>query len=299
MIQYFDKLSLETKGIIFMILSQFFFATNDAFIKHVLAFYKNDTSYLGEIVFIRGLFVIFFIGLILFIKKNLDLKFLLTSKHLLIRGGMEGICAIFFFLGLATLPFGDLYVLLNLAPIIITASGAILLKEKVGWRRWSAVLMGFTGVLIVINPTKLEFGFAFVFPLLAAAFITLRDTYTKKFEQRYDSIQVAFVTGFMVTVVFGIYMLFHFKAIKLDDIFYIFISAILLSFGYIFAVATVKIATISLTSTFRYTVIIWGIVYGYLFFDEIPSHNMIIGCIVVVLSGLFIIHRQKKIGIID
>jgi len=112
-IQYFDKLSLETKGIIFMILSQFFFATNDAFIKHVLAFYKNDTSYLGEIVFIRGLFVIFFIGLILFIKKNLDLKFLLTSKHLLIRGGMEGICAIFFFLGLATLPFGDLYVLLN------------------------------------------------------------------------------------------------------------------------------------------------------------------------------------------
>ena len=114
-----------------MILSQFFFATNDAFIKHVLAFYKNDTSYLGEIVFIRGLFVIFFIGLILFIKKNLDLKFLLTSKHLLIRGGMEGICAIFFFLGLATLPFGDLYVLLNLAPIIITASGAILLNQSI------------------------------------------------------------------------------------------------------------------------------------------------------------------------
>jgi drug/metabolite transporter (DMT)-like permease len=298
-IQYFDKLSLETKGIIFMILSQFFFATNDAFIKHVLAFYNNDTSYLGEIVFIRGLFVIFFIGLILFIKKKLDLKFLLTSKHLLIRGGMEGVCAIFFFLGLATLPFADLYVLLNLAPIIITASGAILLKEKVGWRRWSAVLMGFAGVVIVINPTKLEFGFAFVFPLLAAAFITLRDTYTKKFEQRYDSIQIAFVTGFMVTVVFGIYMLFHFKGIKLDDILFIFVSAILLSFGYIFAVATVKIATISLTSTFRYTVIIWGIVYGYLFFNEIPSHNMIIGCIVVVLSGLFIIHRQKKIGIID
>src|SRR6056300_1921051 len=103
----------------------------------------------------------------------------------------------------------------------------------------------------------------------------------------------------MVIVVFFIYMLFHFKAIKLDDIFYIFISAILLSFGSILAVATVKIATISLTSTFRYTVIIWGIVYGYMFFDEVPSHNMIIGCIVVVLSGLFIIHRQKKIGIID
>ena len=60
MIQYFDKLSLETKGIIFMILSQFFFATNDAFIKHVLAFYKNDTSYLGEIVLLEDCLLYFY-----------------------------------------------------------------------------------------------------------------------------------------------------------------------------------------------------------------------------------------------
>jgi drug/metabolite transporter (DMT)-like permease len=197
------------------------------------------------------------------------------------------------------LPLGDLYVLLNLAPIIITASAAIILKETVGWRRWSAVIIGFMGVVIVINPTKLEFGFAFIFPLLAALLIAYRDTYTRQFQFKFDSIQIAFVTSLVVTIIFGIFMLFHFVPMTFKEFIFIVCSAILLAFGYICAVATIKIATMSTTSTFRYTVIIWGIMYGYFFFNEIPSLNMIIGSSIVVASGLFIIYRQKKIGIIN
>jgi drug/metabolite transporter (DMT)-like permease len=285
------------QGIIVMVLSQFFFSSNDAFVKYVLSFHDNDISVLGQVVFIRGVFTTFFIGLVLYFKKEFKLQKMLGSRKLWTRGLIEGACAIFFFLGLATLPLGDLYVLLNLAPIIITASAAIILKETVGWRRWTAVLVGFIGVLIVINPAKLEFGFAFIFPLLAAVFIAYRDTYTRQFE--FDSIQIAFVTSLAVTILFGFYMLFHFVPVTLKELIFIVFSAILLSFGYIFAVATIKIATISTTSTFRYTVIVWGIMYGYVFFNEVPSLNMIIGSSIVVASGLFIIHRQKKIGIID
>ena len=287
------------QGIIVMVLSQFFFSSNDAFVKYVLSFHDNDISVLGQVVFIRGVFTTFFIGLVLYFKKEFKLQKMLGSRKLWTRGLIEGACAIFFFLGLATLPLGDLYVLLNLAPIIITASAAIILKETVGWRRWTAVLVGFIGVLIVINPAKLEFGFAFIFPLLAAVFIAYRDTYTRQFQFEFDSIQIAFVTSLVVTILFGFYMLFHFVPVTLKELIFIIFSAILLSFGYIFAVATIKIATISTTSTFRYTVIVWGIMYGYVFFNEVPSLNMIIGSSIVVASGLFIIHRQKKIGIID
>jgi drug/metabolite transporter (DMT)-like permease len=287
------------QGIIVMVLSQFFFSSNDAFVKYVLSFHDNDISVLGQVVFIRGVFTTFFIGLVLYFKKEFKLQKMLGSRKLWTRGLIEGACAIFFFLGLATLPLGDLYVLLNLAPIIITASAAIILKETVGWRRWTAVLVGFIGVLIVINPAKLEFGFAFIFPLLAAVFIAYRDTYTRQFQFEFDSIQIAFVTSLAVTILFGFYMLFHFVPVTLKELIFIVFSAILLSFGYIFAVATIKIATISTTSTFRYTVIVWGIMYGYVFFNEVPSLNMIIGSSIVVASGLFIIHRQKKIGIID
>lgn len=287
------------QGIIVMVLSQFFFSSNDAFVKYVLSFHDNDISILGQVVFIRGVFTTFFIGLVLYFKKEFKLQKMLGSRKLWTRGLIEGACAIFFFLGLATLPLGDLYVLLNLAPIIITASAAIILKETVGWRRWTAVLVGFIGVLIVINPAKLEFGFAFIFPLLAAVFIAYRDTYTRQFQFEFDSIQIAFVTSLVVTILFGFYMLFHFVPVTLKELIFIIFSSILLSFGYIFAVATIKIATISTTSTFRYTVIVWGIMYGYVFFNEVPSLNMIIGSSIVVASGLFIIHRQKKIGIID
>ena len=287
------------QGIIVMVLSQFFFSSNDAFVKYVLSFHDNDISVLGQVVFIRGVFTTFFIGLVLYFKKEFKLQKMLGSRKLWTRGLIEGACAIFFFLGLATLPLGDLYVLLNLAPIIITASAAIILKETVGWRRWTAVLVGFIGVLIVINPAKLEFGFAFIFPLLAAVFIAYRDTYTRQFQFEFDSIQIAFVTSLVVTILFGFYMLFHFVPVTLKELIFIIFSSILLSFGYIFAVATIKIATISTTSTFRYTVIVWGIMYGYVFFNEVPSLNMIIGSSIVVASGLFIIHRQKKIGIID
>lgn len=299
MFSLFKNQTFESQGILFMVLSQFFFASNDSFIKYILSFHDNDVSILGEIVFVRGIFASLFIGLILYAKNQLEIKRMLSSKELWIRGFIEGICAVFFFLGLATLPFGDLYVLLNLAPIIITAFGALLLKETVGWRRWSAVILGFIGVVIVINPAKLEFGYAFIFPLLAAIFIAYRDAYTRGFKDQFESIQIAFVTCFVVTIFFGAYMLLHFEPISLNELILIMISAILLSCGYIFAVMTIKIATISSTSTFRYTVILWGVLYGYIFFNETPSLNMMIGSFIVVLSGLFIIYRQKQIGIIS
>ena len=105
----------------------------------------------------------------------------ITSKPLHLRGLVESVAAIFFFLGLVYLPFGELYSLMNLAPILITASGAFILGEKVGWRRWTAVICGFFGVLIVIDPNNLKFGFAFIYPLIAAIFITQRDTIPKKY----------------------------------------------------------------------------------------------------------------------
>jgi len=80
------------------------------------------------------------------------------------------------------------------------------------------------------------------------------------------------------------------------DIFILFIAAFFLALGYIFSVATIKIALVSVTSTFRYSVILWGILYGYFLFDEIPSTNSYIGALIIIISGLIIISRQKQLG---
>ncbi len=298
MVKYFNNQTVEIKGIILMLLSQFFFSTNDTVIKYLLSTNPNGLNSLGEIVFIRGLVATLFLSFILNYYNKLNFKFLLTSKPLIIRGFIESLAGIFFFLGLALLPLAETYVLLNLVPILITASGAIFLKEVVGWRRWSAVLLGFFGVLVVINPGKLEYGYAFIFPLISAIFITQRDVYTKKIQNNFDSFQIAFMTCVMVTLVFGIQMVFNFQTISIKELLIISSSAIFLSIGYVCSITTIKYASLSSTSVFRYTIIIWGVFYGYVMFKEVPPFTSIIGSMIIISSGIFIIHRQKKLKLI-
>ena len=287
----------EFLGITYMIFCMFFFAINDALIKHVLLIYK-DITILGEVIFIRGVISTLILGLYLFFKKKLTLD-VMISKPLHGRGAVESIAAVFFFLGLMYLPFGELYSLLNLAPILITASGAFILGEKVRWRRWTAVILGFVGVLIVVNPNDLKFGFAFLYPLISAVFITQRDTITRKYLKNFDSLQVVFITSLSVTIFFSFGMILNYQPINLEIFIYIFLSAIFVTMGYYFSVLTIKTANISTTSPFRYTIIIFGIVLGYFIFKETPSINMIIGSLLIIGSGIFIIFRQKKIGITD
>ena len=289
------KINSELLGIFYMLLCQFSFATNDALVKVIYQNY-DEIFVLNQIIFIRGIFTLLFILLFLYIKKELNLKLIFTSNELRVRGLLEFLSAICFFIGIALLPFANVYILLSMAPILLTAFGAIFLNEKVRWRRWSAVLLGFIGVVIVIDPGKLESSYYFIFPIIAAIMLSIRDMYTKNFKKDYPSLQIAFITCFVVTVLFGILSIYKFYDFSLEDIFILFIAAFFLALGYIFSVATIKIALVSATSTFRYSVILWGILYGYFLFDEVPSTKSYIGALIIVISGIIIISRQKQLG---
>jgi len=285
----------ELLGILYMILCQFSFATNDALVKILYQNY-NDIFVLNQVIFLRGVFALFFIGFFLFFKKKFSFEFIFSSGKLRVRGLLEAIAAICFFIGIAKLPFAMVYVLLSLAPVILTVFGALILKEKVRWRRWTAVIIGFIGVIVVIDPGKLEFGFYFIFPLLSAFFLSLRDIYTKKIKSKFHSLQIAFITCLVVTICFGILNVYKIFSFSLNEYIILFISSFFLSLGYIFSIATIKVALVSVTSTFRYSVILWGILYGYFLFNEIPNTNTYIGAFLIVVSGLIIISRQRKLG---
>lgn len=285
----------ELLGIFYMILCQFSFATNDAMVKFI---YQNfdEIFVLNQVIFIRGIFALFFIGIFLYFKNLLNFKIIFSSRQLSIRGVFEAFAAICFFIGVATLPFGMVYVLLSLAPIFMTAFGALFLNEKVRWKRWTAVILGFIGIIIVINPKELEFGYFFIFPLLSAILLSFRDMYTKNIKGNFHSLQIAFITCLVVTIFFGFLSLYKFFNFNLKEYLILFVASFFLSLGYIFSVATIKVALVSVTSTFRYSVILWGILYGYFYFGEIPNTNTYVGAVLIVISGLIIITRQKQLG---
>ena len=138
-------------GIIFMMIGQLSFAVNDTLVKEIVIDNTNNLSVIN-VIFLRGLLSTSFIFIYLkfFEKKNILNIFKIKNYHK--RGIYEVLTAICFFTGLILLPIAEVYTLLMTNPFFVTIFAFLFLKEKVGIRRWTAVIVGFIGVIFVINP---------------------------------------------------------------------------------------------------------------------------------------------------
>jgi len=291
-------LSAGAIGIMYMMLGQLFFSINDTLVKEIVIGTKNNMSIIN-IIFLRGILTTSFIFMYLkfYEKKNILNIFKIKKYH--IRGIYEVLTAICFFTGLILLPVAEVYTLLMTNPFFVTIFAFIFLKEKVGIKRWSAVILGFIGVIFVINPQNINFNFLFIFPIIAAVFLTIRDIATKGIATKKNSFEIIFITSVLITLFSGIGSLFFEFTFKIEYLPNLFISSIFLTAAYIFSVLTIFYAPLSLTASSRYSVIVFGMIFGYLILNEIPSTNMIIGATIISLSGLFVINREKKLGKIE
>ena len=281
-------------GILFMILSQFSFSLNDSLVKLIVIESSNQLSLLNTI-FIRGLFTTLVILLYIKIVERKNLITIVSQIPYHKRGLYEVLTAICFLSGLILLPFAEVYTLLMTNPLFVTIFAFLFLKEKVGVRRWIAITVGFIGVLIVINPNKVDFNFLYILPIMAAIFLTIRDIKTKNIANDNNSFEIIFITSLLMTVFSGFGSLFSEFSLEFKSLFKIILASIFLSIAYLLSVLTVFYAPLSLTSSARYSVIIFGIFFGYIFFDELPTVNMIIGALFIIFSGLFVIQRERKL----
>ena len=282
-------------GVIFMMLGQLSFSINDSLVKLIVVDTQKNLSILN-VIFLRGLITTFCIFLYLkFYEKKIILKIFKISKYHQ-RGMYEVLTAVCFFTGLVLLPVAEVYTLLMTNPFFVTIFAFLFLKEKVGVRRWTAVIIGFIGVIFVINPQNLNFNILFIFPIIAAVFLTIRDITTKGIATKSNSFEIIFITSVLMTLFSGVGSLFFEFTFKLEYLPNLFISSIFLTIAYIFSVLTIFYAPLSLTASSRYSVIVFGIIFGYFILDEVPSINMLIGAAIISFSGLFVIRRQKDLG---
>ena len=285
-------------GIIFMMIGQLSFAVNDTLVKEIVVDNTNNLSVIN-VIFLRGLLSTGFIFIYLkfYEKKNIINIFKIKNYHK--RGIYEVLTAICFFTGLILLPVAEVYTLLMTNPFFVTIFAFLFLKEKVGIRRWIAVLIGFVGVIFVVSPQNISFNFLYIFPIIAAIFLTIRDIATKGIATKTNSFEIIFITSILMTLFSGIGSLFFEFTFKIEYLPNLFISSIFLTIAYIFSVLTIFYAPLSLTASARYSVIVFGMIFGYLILCEIPSSSMVIGATIISLSGLFVIRRQKKLGRIE
>ena len=282
-------------GIILMLIGQFSFSINDVIVKLAVNELNSKLSTFN-VLFIRGIITTFLIFIYLKIIERKKILKILTIKNYHRRGIYEVLTAVFFFIGLITLPVATVYTLLMTNPLFVTLFAYFFLKEKVGIRRWGAVVIGFVGVVFVINPADINFSFLFIFPIIAAIFLTIRDIATKKIITKSNNFEIIFITSILVTVFSGFISLFIDFEITINQLPYLFISGFFLTIGYLCAAMTIYYAPLSLTASSRYSVIIFGIIFGYIILNEIPNINMLIGAIIITASGIFVIKREKELG---
>ena len=193
--------------------------------------------------------------------------------------------------------FNEIYPILFSAPLIITMLSHFFLGEKVGIRRWSAVIVGFLGVLIVSRPGTVHFSLS-LFGLIFSAFLmAINITLVRKYSNNQSSIAFTFYAFFSATVLNGLISINNHVILSFNDLMILIFCGIICGIGGNCLTIASKFLESSIFAPIQYSQIFSGAILSYLFFAEIPDIFEIIGSIIIVSSGIYIIIRETNIGI--
>lgn len=280
----------NTRGIGAMLASVVVFILNDALIK-----LAAETVPSVQAIGVRGLFATLWCGLALLATGAWRQISYAAHPKVLLRGGLEAGAAIIYLIALFQIPFAIATAVNLSTPLILTVLAVLLLKEDVRWRRWTAVGVGFVGVLLVIQPRPGDIN-AWTWVALAGTCLgAFRDIVARWLPPAVPTLVVSFTTAITVALVGCAWALVEGWQ-PIDDRAWLYIasSSLLLAIGYQFLVIALRSGgEISVMGAFRYSSILWALGIGYAVWGEVPNALAIAGIAVIVGSGLYILHRER------
>ncbi len=275
-------------GILSMLLAMFLFAISNVFVKEIA-----DTYGIWQIVFCRFFFVL--IPIIYLLKKDGGIPALKPKKlHLLAITGVIGAVGVFIlFKAFQIGRLADVTALAYSSILFLTALSVPFLKEKVGWRRWTAVLVGFSGILLMASPdtniqvgSLLAIGFAFIDAVIMIL-LRLSTAHNKV------STTVFYMASFAALTALPFMLGEFIMPVSMKDALILIFIGVSGGVGQIFLTRAYSIAPAVAVAPMIYTSMIWGGLFGILFFGESLTIHLISGGIIVILSSLYIIYREN------
>ena len=287
------RLSDNLKGAALMAGCVTAYVINDAFMKYLfseMAFFQA--------IFLRSIISVPPVLMMVWITKVAIHNLSKQNKRLLFLRVAAEICTTVAFLtALKYMPLANVTAILQALPLAITMAAALFLSEPVGWRRWSAILIGFFGVLIVVRPGLEGFNIYSVVALAAVLFITVREIITRKLPSEVPTITVVLSTAVGGAIFSGIMMIGADWSILRPTAWLLLIGA---AFAVLVAtllnVLAMRTGEISFVSPFRYTSMIGAIGLGILMFDDWPDLPTLIGTLLIVSTGVYTFRREQLIS---
>lgn len=267
-------------------------------------FAANDASIKGLGAHLPVFEIIFFVALTNFLTigfgKAKDEQWrhvfhMRRPKLVLLRtaiGVVGGLCTVYAF---TTLPLAEAYALLFLMPAFTTLLSIVILGETVGWRRWSAVGLGLLGVILVVQPgfRELHLGhLAAIAGALCGSCVVIALRILGQTERRITMLATIYTAAVVVN---GILMIPGFVTPYAPEIALILLAGIAGGLGQIALLAATKMAPVSRIAPTQYSQMVWAVVIGAVFFNEVPNALAFLGMAMVVLSGLITFFREEQL----
>ncbi|MDA8906024.1 DMT family transporter [Candidatus Thioglobus sp.] len=269
------------------------YVINDAFMKLLFS-----EIALFQAVFLRSIITVPPILIMVWITKVAIRNLSKQDKRLiLVRVGAEIFTTITFLTALKHMPLANVTAILQALPLAITMAAALFLAEPVGWRRWSAILVGFVGVLIVVRPGLEGFNIYSLSAFMAIIFLTIREISTRKLTSEVPTITVVLSTAVGSTLFAGIMMIgSEWDTVSAVSWLLILGAAVAVLIATLLSVMAMRIGDIGFVSPFRYTSMLGAIGLGILMFGDWPDQPTLVGTVIIVSTGIYTFHREQKVS---
>ena len=261
----------------------------------------------GNSAFAKGLMLVFPFALVLLVRSLTAIALLLPvtrPDHFraaprpglqLFRLVLCGIEVLLYFYALAHLPIVDVMTYYLATPIYVTAISAVILREHVGWRRWSAVLVGFLGVLIALRPSAAMLTWPALIALIGSLFYAGVLSTTRALRGTpANLLLLSQLSGVLVFAAIGSWM--NWVAPTFYELVLMSGLGVITLISSFCTIGSLKLAPASVVVPYQYTLILWGGLFGYLFFDEWPQVTTLIGAAVIIAAGLYIFLREQALS---
>jgi drug/metabolite transporter (DMT)-like permease len=284
-----DERSARLAGVGLMLLSIFMFSFGDALGKFMVATYS-----VGQLLWLRACAAL--IVLLPMIWRHRAAFMQLERPWLqLLRVILSTLDVAAFFLATVYLPLADVITYYLASPIFVTALSPIVLREHVGWRRWSAVLIGFCGVLIALRPSSQLASWPALIALGGSLSFALLMLITRSLRRTPDIVLAS--SQFAGSFTLGALMSpFGWVTPSVGSL-GLFAAAGCISVAALLCVnRSLKLAPASVVVPYQYSMIVWAIMFGIIVFGDVPSWPTMVGAAIIIGAGLYIFLRERKLG---
>ncbi|MEL6736068.1 MAG: DMT family transporter [Pseudomonadota bacterium] len=284
------------RGAVFMMVSMASFALNDLFMKLVFADLR-----LFQAIFLRGVLACtiiaaacWYLGLLRDLPR---IRSVINNRLVRWRCLGEAGATVFFLSALQAMPLANVTAILQILPLTITLGGALFLGQKVGWRRYVAIAIGFLGVMLIVRPGGDGFTIFSVFALAAALFVTVRDLTTRGLPKTIPSLLISLLTALVITTLGAVGSLTEtWQAVGPQQWLYLALAAGMIMGGYVCSVLAMRDGDVSFVAPFRYSIMIWALGLGFFVLGEVPDTYALIGSAIVVITGLYTFYRERMVA---